>query len=133
VKRDWAKHITHRNRRELAGCALMIVGLLYWVGLTFRTLPVLAGVSFVAWFIVKHARWQANPNDLLGERRELIRQGRIAQFAWAWYVVPCVLPTLVAKPVPLSPALTAVFIGGSIFIAWLNYRAGSKLIEEAHR
>jgi hypothetical protein len=133
VKRDWPRTIKYRNYRELTGCAVVIIGLVYLVGLTFRTLPVIAGVGFVAWFIIKHAGWQANPKDLLGERRELIRQGRILRFAWAWYVVPCMLPMLIVRPIPLSSGMTAVFIAGAIFIAWLNYRGGSKLIEEAHR
>ena len=133
VKRDFAKTIRHRNYRELAACTVLTGLLLHSPGLSLRLLPVLGGIGFVAWFIIKHARWQGNPNDLLGERRELIRQGRLLHFAWAWYVVPCMLPMLVARPIPLSPGVMAIFIGVGIFVAWLNHRAGSKLIEEAHR
>jgi hypothetical protein len=133
VKRDFAKTIKHRNYRELAACVLVTLGLLHFVGLTLRMVPVLAGIGFVAWFIVRHASWQANKSDLLGERRELIRQGRLSQLAWAWYVVPTILPILVARPFPLIPLQVIAFIVGGIFMGWLNYRAGSKLLEEAHR
>lgn len=133
MKRDWPKTIRRRNYRELAACAVLTALLLYSPGLSLRLLPVLAGIGFVAWFIVRHAGWQASSSDLLGERRELIRQGRLSQFAWAWYVVPCLLPWLVFQPVRLSGVTTAGFLVVGIFIAWLNYKAGSKLLDEAHR
>ncbi|MBL8743387.1 MAG: hypothetical protein JNK04_19895, partial [Myxococcales bacterium] len=111
---------------------VLFIGLPAAVGLSLRLLPVLSGIGFVVWFIVKHAGWQANRSDLLGERRELIRQGRMLKLAWAWYVVPLMLPWLIAEPVPLGSFMTTVFVSGGIFIGWTNYREGKKLIDAAH-
>jgi len=36
-------------------------------------------------------------------------------------------------PIPLSSFMAAAFIVGGAFIAVMNYRAGSQLLEEAHR
>jgi len=63
------------------------------------------------------------------DRRSCGRKAR----SKAQRVVPCTLPWLIAMPIPLSSFMAAAFIVGGAFIAVMNYRAGSQLLEEAHR
>jgi hypothetical protein len=126
-RRDWAQVVRRRNLRELAAAAV-VAGLVLWRdGFGLRTAPLLLAVAFVSLVLLTVGRWRAADGSEHALRRELVRQGRLLQFAWLWYVGPLFVGGALYA---LSLKFTAVYAVGALALSAVNFVAGTKLVRE---
>ncbi len=140
------KRIRHRNLREYAGAAVVIIAFTSYIFI-FRDLLVRAGSVMIlagTIYVVVQLYRRSTPVSLPADfglvasvefyRRELVRQRDLLRSVFSWYLGPLVPGLLVfTKGKPVMIAINAIVFG---LVWWVNQKAADRLtrqIEELDR